>query len=187
MGECELTITDRISWFRSEILPRLGLKNAHINMLVEWGFFTAPASRKYRGTHAGALFDHSKSVMELLLEWTEAGFFKWQRERSPYVVGMLHDLCKSDAYTAIYDEGDSKTVKEYVHNEELLLAGHGAKSVLMASQLLTLTEEEVLCIRYHMGAYETEEWRLFDAAMRKYDTVLWTHHADNYSAKIKLT
>ena len=72
----------------------------------------------------------------------------------------------------------------YEYNTNTLLKGHGSKSVMILSQLFTLTEEEMLCIRYHMGAYEKEEWPEFDAAIRKYQNVLWTHQADMLASKV---
>ena len=35
-----------------------------------------------------------------------------------------------------------------------------------------------------MGAYEKEEWAEFDAAIRKYQTVLYTHTADMLASKV---
>ena len=55
---------------------------------------------------------------------------------------------------------------------------------MVLSQIHQLTEEEVFCIRYHMGAYEKEEWDYFDKAIRKYPNVLWTHTADMLASKI---
>ena len=49
---------------------------------------------------------------------------------------------------------------------------------------MDLTEEEKLCITYHMGAYETSNWNEFEKAIRKYENVLWTHTADMYASKI---
>ena len=56
---------------------------------------------------------------------------------------------------------------------------------MLLSRWLQLTEEEILCIRYHMGAYETKDWDFFDKAIRKYPNVLWTHTADMYASKVK--
>lgn len=46
-------------------------------------------------------------------------------------------------------------------------------------------EEEMLCIRFHMGAYVTGDWDAFDRAIRKYQSVLFTHTADMYASKVK--
>lgn len=62
------------------------------------GFFTAPASTKYHGNYEGGLFDHSLSVAKHLAGLTERLELKWKDCRSPYLVGIFHDLCKIDLY-----------------------------------------------------------------------------------------
>lgn len=124
--------------------------------LEEWGFFDAPASTKY--------------------------------------LGMFHDLCKidqyrhpvtgriidGDKYCPVYDE------QSWEYNTETLLKGHGDKSVMRCASLLQLTEEEVMCIRYHMGAFtDKEEWQDYTRAIHRYPNVLWTHQADMIAAHIK--
>ena len=144
--------------------------------LVFGDFLTAPASTKYHGAYEGGLYEHSVTVTETLVGYTKDLQLEWQKERSPYIVGMFHDLCKIDEYT-LTDDG-------YKHNEDVLLKGHGEKSVMLLSQFMTLTEEEIMCIRYHMGAYETENWKQFDLAIKKYPNVLYTHTADMYASKL---
>lgn len=48
---------------------------------------------------------------------------------------------------------------------------------------IQLTPEEVACIRYHMGAYEKDEWDNLDVAIRRFNNVLWTHTADMVASK----
>ena len=72
----------------------------------------------------------------------------------------------------------------YEFNAKTLLKGHGSKSCIILSQFINLTEEEMLCIRYHMGAYETDEWDEWDRAIHKYPNVLWTHMADMLASKV---
>ena len=55
---------------------------------------------------------------------------------------------------------------------------------MMLSQFITLTEEEILCIRYHMGPYVTADWDEYDKAIKKYPNVLFTHTADMYASKV---
>ena len=38
-------------------------------------------------------------------------------------------------------------------------------------------------IRYHMGAYEKDEWDNLDVAIRRFNNVLWTHTADMVASK----
>lgn len=161
------------------------------------GYFTAPASTKYHGVYDGGLFDHSMAVYDRLANLTENNNLVWQRPvLSPFIVGMFHDLCKCDQYIKApgirtgdprfdivqYDAGF-----HYEYNDKTLLKGHGAKSVMLLSQFITMTEEEMLCIRYHMGAYEKDEWAEFDMAIRKYPNVLWTHMADMLASKVDNT
>lgn len=117
---------------------------------------------------------------------------KWSRPESPYIVGMLHDVCKLDDYA---DRNASDVVvmgtgspisknPEWIYNDSQMFKGHGEKSVMMLSTVMTLTEEEMFCIRFHMGAYVTSEWDSYDAAIKKYQNVLWTHTADMYASKV---
>lgn len=169
-----------------------------MDFLCDGGFFYAPASTKYHGVYPGGLYAHSKAVTKRLVELTEANDLKWCRPDSPIVVGLFHDLCKCDQYVErdrpaqIQLPDGTMSIspimeKYYEYNTNTLLKGHGAKSVMLLSQFMTLTEEEMLCIRYHMGAYEKEEWSEFDMAIRKYPNVLWTHMADMLASKIDNT
>ena len=147
--------------------------------LEENGFFRQPASTRFHGNYAGGLFDHSYAVMETLLWMTESMGLKWRKLRSPFLVGLFHDLCKIDSYIEVDEDG----IKRWSYNRNCE-KGHGDKSVRLLSQFLELSEEEELCIRYHMGAYEKEDWKGYDEAIRKYPTVLWTHTADMYASKV---
>ena len=163
-----------------------------IDWLVTNGFFHAPASTKYRGNHEGGLFDHSLAVAKHLVGLTESCQLKWKNCRSPYLVGMFHDLCKIDQYrhpkldlhlldgTKLYSE------HEWEYNPDTLLKGHGDKSVMLLSQFYALTEEEIMCIRYHMGAFcPKEEWNDYTRAVRVYPNVLWTHQADMLASHVE--
>lgn len=148
------------------------------NWLIENGFKEEPASTKYHGACEGGLHKHSGVVTYHLLRLTKQLELKWLRPESPYIVGMFHDLCKIDQYT----KGDYG----YEYNPDTLLAGHGEKSIMLLSQFMTLTEEEILCIRYHMGAYIKEDWNGFDMAIKKYPNVLYTHTADMLASKLSI-
>lgn len=161
-----------------------------VDVLTEWGFFNMPASTKYHGTREGDLYLHSKNVAHELKRITEACGVVWKDPRSPILVGYFHDLCKCDAYrhpvVAAKTLGGTSLVdaSRWEHRNDQLIAGHGDKSVMLASTLCKLTEEEMLCIRYHMGAYKTDDWDGFDRAIKKYETVLWTHQAAMLASKV---
>lgn len=142
-------------------------------------FFTVPASTKYHGAYVGGLFDHSLLVAKTLVELTEKLGLVWERPESPYIVGMFHDLCKCDNYAT-----DTETGK-YVYNPEIIIPDHGAKSVIMLQKYCPLTDEEIACIRWHMGAYETDTkmWEYYGRAVERYPNVLFTHTADMIASK----
>ena len=162
--------------------------NHCVELLEKKGFFTAPASTKYHGAYQGGLFDHSLAVTKALLKLTKDNNLKGSRPESPYIIGMFHDLCKIDNYLPnidkdMYSDGEPTA---YIYNTNTLLKGHGDKSVMMIAEHTTLTEEEIMCIRYHMGAFtDKEEWNLYTRAVEKYPNVLWTHQADMIAAHVE--
>ena len=112
-----------------------------------------------------------------LADLTKRLDLKWERKESPYLIGFLHDLCKVDAYR--------KTESGYEYNPDMLLTGHGEKSVILTLQHIRLTDEEIMCIRYHMGAYEGSEiWNNLGQAIRRYPNILWTHTADMMASQV---
>lgn len=153
--------------------------NDVIDRLRDMNFFTAPASTKFHGNYEGGLFTHSFVVARTLVELTDCNNLMWERKESPYIIGMFHDLCKTDYYIS------NGTGHAWERNDDCLLKGHGEKSVMLLSQFYTLTEEEIMCIRYHMGAFTPkEEWSDYTRAVHTYPNVLWTHHADMIASHV---
>ena len=193
--EKNLTTNRRIELFDG-LMKEIITKDFY-NWLIENKFFTQPASTKYHGAYEGGLFDHSYEVTQVLLDMTDRLNLKWKRPESPYIIGMFHDLCKIDNYLTIVDEpgetmmGTNEVKGKEVHfeyNSNTVLKGHGEKSIMLLSQFIALTEEELFCIRFHMGAYEgQDQWDNYDKAIRKYENVLLTHTADMYTSKVKNT
>lgn len=179
------TTAERIEQFSNLMNPYVS--EEFKGWLIENGFFTAPASIHHHGAYSGALFDHSFAVTKALLSFTERLELKWQLERSPYIVGMFHDLCKVDNYTCTKKpalspllEGDS-----WEYNNATLLPGHGDKSVMMLQQHIQLTDEELYCIRWHMGAFDDKEnWNSYGRAVTNFPNVLYTHTAYMAAARI---
>lgn len=148
--------------------------------LRKMGFFTAPASTHYHGAYSGGLYDHSVETTKALVGLTEKLGLKWERPESPYIIGMYHDICKCDNYTLDIESN------KYVWNPEIILPGHGDKSVITILRYIPLTDEEIACIRWHMGAYETDTkmWEYYGRAIEEYPNVLYTHTADMIASKI---
>lgn len=181
---------EAIATFSNAMYPYVSAE--FLTWLIENKFFDMPASVKYHGCHTGGLFEHSLSVMKHLVALTENNGLTWQHPRSPYIVGMFHDLCKIDQYRATHLDGIPVTTEFtqepvlWEYNPDMLLKGHGEKSVMLLAQYLTLTEEEIACIRYHMGAFTPEkEWNDYTRAVNLWPNVLWTHHADMLASHVE--
>lgn len=151
-----------------------------VEKLDKLGFFDSPASTRYHGAYSGGLFDHSFTVAKTLVDLTERLGLTWDDPRSPYLIGMFHDLCKCGLY--FYNQYTDR----YEHTSDLMVPGHGDKSVIMLQDYIKLTEEELLCIRWHMGAYERNPkmWTYYGRAIERYPNVLYTHTADMIASKV---
>lgn len=157
-----------------------------IDQLQCMGFFEAPAAIHHHGAFTGGLFRHSAAVMNMLLVYTEQLELDWDRKESPYIVGMFHDLCKTDDYVPV---SSSKVLgeSEWGYNDKRLLTGHGDKSVIMLQQLLkgNVTMQEAMCIRWHMGAFDSKEnWNAYGNAVACDQNILYTHTADMYASRV---
>lgn len=171
---------DRVKQYKNFMDYNKPVYPIRVETLEELGFFTAPASTKYHGAYEGGLFDHSFLTAKALVELTEKLDLKWERPESPYIVGMFHDLCKCDNYVKDFE------TDKYIYNPEIIIPGHGEKSVMILQKYIDLTDEEIACIRWHMGAYETNTkmWNYYGKAIEKYPNVLFTHTADMISSRI---
>lgn len=83
--------TERMEHF-IQMCKRFGIQ-VNIKRLDEMGFFDAPSSINHHGNYAGGNYDHSAEVADFLISMTEKGIITWQNPRSPWVVGIFHDLC----------------------------------------------------------------------------------------------
>lgn len=171
-----LTKEDRIELYK-QFMPIQYGSTHFVEKLDKLGFFTAPSSAKYHGAYEGGLFDHSYWVAEQLLNYTKQLGLIWQDDRSPYIVGMFHDICKCGQYEK---DGD-----KYTYVSPLWIPGHGERSVIELQRLIRLNDEEIACIRWHMGAFDDKElWKSYTLAVKLYPNVLYTHTADMHAAHI---
>ena len=172
-----MTIQDKIELFHN--ILKFDIPQDFMCWLKDNGYFIKPASIHHHGTYEGALFDHSICVTGVLLKYTDNLKLRWERPESPYIVGMFHDLCKLDNYVKTDDE-------HWEYNNATILPGHGEKSVILLQRFMQLTEEEIYCIRWHMGAFDDKSnWNSYGQAVTHYPNVLYTHTADMYAARIK--
>lgn len=165
-----------------------GIRELVYGLVDGTDFLTAPASTMYHGSYPGGLFKHSMHVATLLIDWREAGVVQFQRgNTSAALVGLLHDWTKVGKYAMDpYSDPDGNPNYSYASNDIYTnYGGHGSDSCIKVLKEVPLTEEEIDCIRWHMGPYEGKEaWPLYEAAIKRFPSVLWTHHADMYASKV---
>ena len=127
--------------------------------LFQWlestDFFTAPASTRFHGDHAGGLCEHSVHVWQELVRLLKAYPEVKVSGETAAIVSLLHDLCKIGCYkTELRNQKVNGVWVQrpvYVFDEDFCYGGHGSKSVYLAQKYLNLTNEEAVAINCHMG------------------------------------
>lgn len=151
--------------------------------LLEWmenetDFFTAPASTKHHLAYPGGLVEHSVNVFTELLPITLIK--EGPTDESVAICGLLHDVCKANYYATEFHADRGEGVYGYVVKDSFPF-GHGEKSVYLISRFISLTDEEALAIRWHMGAWDEAVRggsRGLNEAMKRYRLVYELHAAD---------
>lgn len=127
--------------------------------LDESDFYTAPASTMFHLHVKGGLAQHSLNVYYTLCDLCKQMGIEMPK-RTKIITTILHDVNKIDYYKDnILNNGKISPAKPYTTNDTFPI-GHGEKSVIMLQRYLTLTEEEIMMIRWH--------WGLFDRAYMQY-------------------
>ena len=144
---------------------RAGMNDVIAN-LEEHGFFEAPASTAFHLNVPGGLVRHSLNVYDEAIAVTDVQI-RLRPEQSgklPHdsiaIAALLHDVCKAEIYKrALKSRRNSEGRWEYYEGYDVDYSsfpmGHGEKSVIRLLQWgLEMTEDEMLAIRWHMGAFE---------------------------------
>ena len=151
-----------------------------IEFLEKTDYFTAPASTRFHSNYEGGLADHSLNVYKELKELTNDA---WPEE-TIIIIGLLHDICKVNNYKVEMRNKKNPDTgvwyqEPYYTSEDLMPLGHGEKSVMLISEFIRLTKEELYSIRWHMGGYEPKEnYNSISSAYYKYPLAVYTHMAD---------
>lgn len=152
-----------------------------VQILTNMGYFTVPATIRQRGNYKGGLFDHSFLVAQILSRLTIDNHLPWAINRSPVLIGLMHDICSCEDYK--FDDHGS-----FIWNDDQLIDGHGDKSVMILSQFMTLSSEEMMCIRYHTGiepdrCHNPAFQDCYDKATKRFQMILWTQLADRIATQ----
>lgn len=153
------TVVQRLNRFNKMAPSMIRQNTPLIDWLTDAGFFSAPADKKAYG-YEGGLFDYSVRAVEILSQFTSGMDLGWDRPESPFIIGMFHALHKMDELKEVVDKPGKTMFGEdfergreshYERNRKTLLSGAGDKSIMLLAQFMTLTPEEVFCIRYYNG------------------------------------
>lgn len=173
-----------------------------IEYLEEAGFFTAPASAGHHLNVEGGLVKHSLNTAKAALAIWE-GMKKLEpsletevkRDRI-IIAALLHDVCKSDIYKRSVKKRKNKLglwedSEGYKVTYKNFPMGHGEKSLIMLlnNTGIYLYDDEMLAIRWHMGAWginqnSFEDVRSFDTAQKLHPLVPIIHAADGMAANV---
>lgn len=134
--------------------------------LAGLGFYEAPASTRFHGSHAGGLLEHSLNVYDeaLAIRDLQLKFRPDMAERltadSVAIAALLHDVCKAEVYKEIEKfrkdaNGQWEKYKVYGTDYSSFPLGHGEKSVIRLLKWgLELTDDEIMAIRWHMSGFD---------------------------------
>jgi len=175
-----------------------------IEDLEKDGFFEAPASSGHHLNIQGGLCQHSLNVCK-------AGLMIWEglktldpsgvnnvKRKNVIIATLLHDVCKTDIYKRTVKKRKNK-LGQWEDSEDYRVSykdfpmGHGEKSVIMLlCSGLELHDDEMLAIRWHMGAWginmnSYEDQRNYDTARQKYPLCSIIQSADSLAAAIMET
>ena len=170
-------------------VKRPGMENLFTWLTDKSDFFTAPASTKYHGAKEGGLVEHSLEVYKNLDRIIKSSIFDMQAvisKDSAIVVALLHDICKANFYTVQMRNAKNEQTGQwekvpFYAIEDQFPYGHGEKSVLIVREFIQLSVEEMMAIRWHMGAFGSESYaerQALSAAMDKYPLILALQMAD---------
>lgn len=172
-----------------------------ITDIEELGFFTAPASAGHHLNVEGGLVLHSINTCKAALAiWEgmkplEPSLATEVKRDSIIIASLLHDVCKSDIYKHSVKKrknalGQWEDCEGYKVSYKDFPMGHGEKSViLLLCSGLDLSDDEMLAIRWHMGAWginmnSYEDERCYDTARALYPLVSIIQTADGLAAAI---
>lgn len=167
---------------------RIGIEGL-IQHLEQNGFFTQPASAGNHLCTPGGLLEHSLNVCKIA---SKMHLVISSEERiiptdSVIIASLLHDVGKMGfegnlGYVDnILKSKKISTSKPYKKNENLIQMEHQDLSLLIVSQFIKLTEDEMIAIKYHNGLY-TPDGR--DIKNNETPLMLLIHFADMWAANV---
>lgn len=182
------SVSERYKDLKFIVIERKEQFDRVINFMEkETAWLTAPASTKYHLCKEGGLLEHSVNVAETMLK-IKSAIAPDISDESCVIVALLHDLGKvgmpgNPQY--LINEPSEKQKKygykpdyPYRFNSELTYLSVPVRSLYLALQHISLTEEEVQAIVYHDGQYVEDN---HSCATHEEPLTLLLQYADSWS------
>lgn len=153
---------------------REGIENI-LRYLDESGFYEAPSSISRHHNWQGGLAEHCLGVYKIASKLNDG-----LPHDSIIIAGILHDICKA---SKLYYDAEG-----IIHHRHTHIKGHGWRSVKLLELCgLSLTEDERVAIRWHMGGHHASPEKCDEVALARQNP-LWKiiHKADKLDASRNL-
>lgn len=152
-----------------------------LSRLVAWlenqtDYFAAPASASHHLAVEGGLLRHSINVAQAISRQLPG-------DTSALMVALFHDLCKVN----IYKHVPNVTGVNYYKVDDPFPLGHGEKSAYLLGRFVELADDELMAVRYHMGAWDTDSKGTVSRVFRTYPLAFHLHMADMEAAHDEMT
>ena len=154
-------------------VSREGIDNV-LRYLEDSGFYDCPSSVCRHHNWRGGLAEHCLGVYRIASELNNE-----LPHESLVIAGILHDICKA---SKLYYDSDGNSHRRHTH-----IKGHGRRSIKLLEKCgLSLTEDERLAIRWHMGGHHASNEER-EEVERARQNPLWKaiHKADQLDASGK--
>lgn len=145
-----------------------------LRYLEDSGFYDSPSSVCRHHNWRGGLAEHCLGVYKIASELNNE-----LPHESLVIAGILHDICKA---SKLYYDADGTIRRRHTH-----IKGHGRRSIKLLERCgLSLTEDERLAIRWHMGGHHASDEERAEVERARHNP-LWKaiHKADQLDASGK--
>lgn len=175
---------------------REGIENL-IKAMEDGGFFESPCSTQHHLSKDGGLAEHSYNVYEYAMGLADCFGISKDEDESILICSILHDLGKMGQFgkknyvpnmlkgrvtkSNPNPEPTQSVSKPYKSNSDLMYVDHEVRSIVIAQQYITLTEEEQQAILWHNGLYGTFKYQIQG---KEFPLYMILHFADMWASRV---
>ena len=171
-------------------IKRKGVDDLLDYLMYSTDFFNAPCSTRFHLCTEGGLVQHSLNVDYAFNKLCEIFATDFSME-SMHICALFHDICKCNSYAKVKKSRKTGNLlpngkpewEDYIGYDfsDNFPYGHGEKSVFLLQKFITLTDEEAMAIRWHMGFSDASfkgGQQSVSNAMKLYPIIALLHSAD---------